>query len=134
MPITSVSKAQPMRECEINAVDALNNVIDKINNINKTLWEGSFSSGNITIPNLSDYYLFGVFLANELSVCFVYSPPGASTFTGGSLDVTSAPNMYSLACRAGRNGNTLSYEYSGSMAVKGTSVTKKNIVKIVGIL
>lgn len=34
MPIFTVSKTQPMRECEIAAIDALNLAITELNNLN----------------------------------------------------------------------------------------------------
>lgn len=134
MSITPVSKTQPMREGEINAIDALNNVIGKINNINKTLWQGTFNSGDITVANLSDYCLFGVYLESEASICLVFSPPGHPNFIGGTFDVNTTPNMFALACRCLRSGNTLTYRNAGYLNIAGTTINSRAITKIVGII
>ena len=134
MAISPVSKTQPMREGEIAAIDALNTAINQLNKANKTLWTGNWNNGDITVNELSNYSLFAVSLSDESAICLVYSPPNSSTFIGGTFDINTTPNVFALACRALRSGNTLTYRNAGYINVAGTSIISRSITKIVGII
>lgn len=135
MAISPVSKTQPMREGEIAAINSLNDVISIMNRANTQLWSGSLGSGNITVTGLENYSLFAVYLQNENSPCLVYSPPGDTHFIGTAMNISSTPTLFGISCNMTRNGNVLTYVYAASKNISGTSTfTKKNIVKIVGII
>ena len=135
MAISTVSKNQPMREGEIAAIDALNDVITIMNRANTQLWSGSLGSGNITVNGLENYSLFAVYLENENSPCLVYSPPGNTHFIGTAMAITSTPTLFGISCNLNRNDNNLTYVYAASKNISGTSTfTKKNVVKIIGII
>lgn len=103
-----------------NLVSAINENNTSIKNIGKLLWEGSFTSGSITVNGLSDYTTIIVIVGGATCIgSLAYGAGGAGVY--GSY----ATGIYNY--RFGVNGNTLTIDNinrGGSDGTKNVPVTK----------
>lgn len=117
---------------DINKVNAsdLNTIKSVVNNnasfIGKTLWEGSFSSGTISVPNLNEYTMICVFAGGLLMV-------GNQSYGGMVFrtyrNVTTTSWGYRLTYNA--TNNTLTIDTDNQGATDGTGLIA--ITKIIGV-
>lgn len=117
---------------DINKVNAsdLNEIKSVVNNnadiIGKTLWEGSFSTGTLTVPDLNKYTMICVFSANVLMI--------GNQYYGGTIfrlyrNVTMTSWGYRFDYNA--TNNTLSTSTDNPGASDGTN--QLTINKIIGV-
>lgn len=100
----------------------------------KTLWEGSASSGTITVPDTSKYLLFAVTIGGETVVC----ARTGNVITGSLLTSDTAGSQYSKSIYVALNGNAWSLTTIKELSHKASSnhgaASGKAITKIVGLI
>lgn len=117
---------------DINKVSAsdLNTIKSVVNNnasfIGKTLWEGTFSTGTLTVPNLNEYTVICIFSGSLMMI-------GNQSY-GGSVfrtyrNVTTTSWGYRFTYNA--TNNTLTTDTDNPGATDGTGLIAIN--KIVGV-
>lgn len=104
--------------------------------MNKVLWEGTWSSGQITIPNLKNYHLFALFDSEKGTVILV--PRTTSWFRGLGGYISDSENLWWYAINAeitNLENGTVKLIKQGGFMNKGTggmqSWTTTSIVGIV---
>lgn len=105
-------------------VGAINEENQLINKIGKLLWEGDFTSGNITVNGLSDYTLIAVDVAG--CICF-----GNLNYGGGSVGAYGSYGATEYTYRFSVNGDTLSINNENRGGSNGSA--NQPIRKIWGI-
>lgn len=105
-------------------VGAINEENQLINKIGKLLWEGDFTSGNITVDGLSDYTLIAVDVAG--CICF-----GNKNFGGGSVGAYASYSATEYTYRFNPNGDTLTIDNNNRGGSNGS--TNQSVRKIWGI-
>lgn len=75
--------------------------------VSRTLWTGSFGSGTITVPGLSDYHLLLIEGRTRTMLCVV-----GTTYVCGVMGMTiNTPGQVRLmGLSLGRSGDQLSYD------------------------
>lgn len=124
--VTLVNQPDVANENKVTASDmneiktAHNDTDTKLGNIGKLLWEGSFTSGSITINGLSDYTTIIAIVGGATCIgSLTYGSGGAGGY--GSY----ATSIYNY--RFGVNGNTLTIDNinrGGSDGTSNVAVTK----------
>lgn len=98
------------------------------------LWDGSWSSGDITVPNVRSYTMFLIYMANRVSVIPAFYNATDSTEyisgIGGRATSASAEYQYSFECTM--DGNTLTMVHCHSHQGAGNR-TAQTVSKIVGV-
>ena len=117
---------------DINKVNAsdLNEIKSVVNNntdfIGKTLWEGTFSTGTLTVPNLNEYTVICIFSGNLMMI-------GNQSYGGGVFrtyrNVTTTSWGYRFTYDA--TNNTLTTNTDNPGATDGTGLIAIN--KIIGV-
>lgn len=81
-------------------------------NVGVTLWEGSFSTGTITVEGLSNYSMFRIYPA-DIATTILCMRNGSSHIRGGSMFVSSSYTwVYSIGLTS--SGDELTYvDYTG---------------------
>lgn len=74
---------------------------DYINRMGKTLWTGSFTSGSINVPDLSNYYIIGVVAGGALCI-------GNKAFGGGIYGTWRGTSYGIVSYRINCSGDTIS--------------------------
>lgn len=135
MTISNISKTQPMREGEIDTIDAVNSLINKINNIGAVLWDGTWSKGETkTVDNLSNYCVFGLKFTGQATYLIGFSPSNATSLRLIGGNVSSTPVIFQYSASFDRTGDSLKYIAGGSINVASTSITPYTVEKIFGII
>lgn len=88
-------------------------------NVGVTLWEGSFSSGSITVEGLSNYTFFRIKLDSIATSMFALR--NGNVIRGGGL-FSSGNAVWSYGVGLTRSGDTLTYLDVSSMSIKSTGV------------
>lgn len=106
---------------------AINEINSRISKMGKTLWEGSFSSGTINVPEISNYSLIGIYVGNLLMI-------GNQYYGGSSFRTYQALTISAYAYRYTYNATneTLTIDSNNGGATNGTS--NLTITKIIGLI
>ena len=99
----------------------------------KTLWTGSWSSGDKTIAGLDKYTLFIVEMDGQGTRMLVISPPAASYFRGIGGYSSSSSNHTTYFIGANKSGTTLTMVNCHSVNQSG-SVTARTVSAIIGVI
>ena len=118
---------------DINKVNAsdMNQIKNVVNNntnlMNKTLWEGSFSTGTLNVPEISNYTVILVFVGNVMMV-------GNQRYGGTPITTYQQLTISNFAYRYTYNATneTLTTDNDNPGATNGTS--RQTITKIVGLI
>ncbi len=102
--------------------------------IGQVLWTGTWSSGSITVPGLSDYVLFAARLVDSRIWITGFSARNDSAFRLSSNHISNTPNVFAYALNALRDGNKLTMDIAGYANVLGENVYPSTVCEIVGIL
>lgn len=100
----------------------------------KTLWTGSWSTGDITVPNLTDYKLFAVAIDGTTNYMLCTIGSDGTDFKGIAGHAYSATNDTMYSIKATINGNTLTMGNCHTWTAGSSSRTAKTITAIIGIL
>ncbi len=103
-----------------------NNITSKRAEIGKTLWEGSFTTGTLQIPNLSDYSIIVIYVGGLAMI-------GNQRYGGTNFRTYRSASISSYAYRFTYNegNNTISTDTDNPGASDGTN--QLTITKIVGV-
>lgn len=103
-----------------------NNITTEFSKIGKTLWEGSFTTGTLQIPNLSDYTMICIFVGNLMMI-------GNQRYGGSNFRTYRSASISSYAYRFTYNegNNIISTDTDNPGASDGTN--QLTITKIVGV-
>lgn len=99
----------------------------------KTLWTGTWNSGDITVDGLSDYHMFFVSMDGQGTTIFVSMPEGVNYFRGIGGYASSGSNHATYFIGANRSDDTLTMVSCHSVNQAG-SVTARTVTQIIGIL
>lgn len=126
MAVFEWTEETPVTANNLNAMQEQNQdeVDNKIAKIGKTLWEGSFSSGSITIPGLSDYTYIIVMLSSV--ACF-----GTLTRGFGGMVAYGGYTIQHFAYRVKVSGNTMTIDNNERGGSSGSA--NEPITKIIGL-
>lgn len=102
--------------------------------IGQILWTGTWSSGSITVPGLSDYVLFAARLVDSRIWLTGFSARNDSAFRLSSNHISNTPNVFAYALNASRDGDKLTMDIAGYANVLGANVYPSTVCEIVGIL
>lgn len=102
--------------------------------VDTMIWSGDWSSGSITVDNLSNYHLFSIKLKDAATRLLCFSPSGGSDFRAWGGYVNTTPNVFAYALTATRSGNTLTMVKCGSINVEGATVSDQAVETIWGII
>lgn len=97
-----------------NLVDAINENVDNTSKIGKLLWQGSFSSGSITVDGLTNYNIIVVMLQNTIP-CI-----GTSQWGFGGIGKFASYQIDGYAYRFNPSGNTLTIDNNNKGGTDGT--------------
>ena len=111
--------------------------------LGKTLWTGSFKSGSIVVPGLSDYSIIGVYFSagttdsGEEVLAIMSRYYNGTKFSGGMVS-SSQTDMRLVSGLFSVSGNTLSYVQSCFITLGERGVVKfqyaRSAYKIIGII
>ncbi len=109
-----------------NVVNAINENVNNLSKIGKVLWEGSFSTGTLTIPHLNEYSLICVFAGSLVMI-------GNQSYGGLTFRAWRSTSFASYGYRFTYNAtnNTLTTDSDNPGASDGTN--QITITKIVGV-
>lgn len=99
---------------------------ESVERFGKLLWEGEFSTGSITVPNLSDYILIAVNVSGVM--CIGSQKYGGCVFTTYQQLTTST---YGYRYTYNENSNTLTVDSNNTGATNGS--TRQSVTQIFGI-
>lgn len=124
---TSVADINKVKDSDLNEIKSVvNNNATILGNMGKVLWTGSFQTGNITVPNLSDYTMIAVYVNNVMMLGNQYY--GGCSFTAyAGLTL----NHYGYRYTYDSANNKLTVDANNTGATDGTN--RQTITKIVGI-
>lgn len=122
---TSVADINKVKASDLNEIKSVVN--NNANFIGKTLWEGSFSSGTITVSEISDYKLIAIYVDNVMMLGNQYY--GGTTFATYAQLTTST---YAYRYTYNATNETLTIDSNNKGATNGTS--SLTITKIVGLI
>lgn len=133
-PIT----AADMNRIEQAIVDLNTTLISMQDSIYHILWEGSFSSGSITVPDLSDYHLVIIEGRNRAMLCVV----GSSYVCGVmGMTVNTQGQVRVMGLEFTRSGNRLSYgngfdvvDCRGNMGDVASVDSRIPVTRIIGLI
>ena len=120
IPVTA-NNLNVMQEQNQDEVD------NKIAKMGKTLWEGSFTSGTISVPDISNYKLIAIYVGNVMMLGNQYYG-GLSFTTYGQLTTVTYAYRYTYDA----TNETLATDSNNRGATNGT--TNLAITKIVGLI
>lgn len=119
-------KASDMNEIKSVVNENYDEANDKFSNIGKLLWNGSFSTGSITVNGISNYTMIAINVGGVL--CIGNQRYGGCVFTRyGNFDTTSYGYRYTY----NSTNETLTVDNEQTGATDGT--TRQTITEIYGI-
>lgn len=119
-------KASDMNEIKDVVNENYNETNQRLLNIGKQLWTGSFATGSITVPGISDYIMIAINVGGVL--CIGNQRYGGCVFTKfTTLETTSYGYRYTYDSI----NETLTVDASQTGATDGT--TRQTITEIYGI-
>ena len=101
-------------------------------NVNQTLWTGSWSSGNISVPGFSDYSVFEITFDEKATKALLMKHGGYLRGMGGFS--SSANSFMILGFGATFSGNTLTFGYAAERNIIADTQTELTVTSIVGIV
>lgn len=107
-------------------------VIITTDKVHKTLWTGSWSSGNISVPGFSDYSLFEITYDNKGSKTLAMKH--GTYFRGIGGFPASASTFMILGFGATFSGNTLTFGYAAERNIIAGTQTELTVTSIIGIV
>lgn len=109
-----------------NVVNAINENVNNLSKFGKTLWEGSFSTGTLTIPHLNEYSVICIWTSNLMMI-------GNQYYGGGVLRAYrgTAIGTWGYRFTYDATNNTLTTDTDNPGASNGTD--QLTIRKIVGV-
>lgn len=129
---TSVADINKVKASDLNEIKSVvNNNGTELSNfedrLGKTLWEGSFTSGTLSVPGISEYKLLGVYSGNLIMI-------GNQYYGGSSFRTYQALTISAYAYRYTYNATneTLTTDGNNGGATNGTANIA--ITKIVGLI
>ena len=129
MAVFEWTEETPVTANNLNVMQEQNQdeVDNKLSEMGKTLWEGSFSSGTISVPNISDYKLIAIYVGNVMMLGNQYY--GGTTFTTyAQLTISSYGYRYTYSA----TNETLTTDDNNKGATNGSAL--QTITKIVGLI
>ena len=107
-------------------------IIITTDKVHKTLWTGSWSSGNISVPEFSDYSLFEITYDNKGTKSL--ATKHGIYFRGLGGFAASASSFMILGFGATFSGNTLTFGYAAERNIIADTQTELTVTSIVGIV
>lgn len=111
--------------------------------ITKSLWSGTWSSGDITIDGINDYTLFKVRVARKSDheergvalLCTIAIDSSDNQYFGGECGIpVSATAINAFYFRATKNGNTLTFLFCYQETYGSSSFTAHEVIEIIGVI
>ena len=103
------------------------NILEKLNHIGKELWTGTFTTGTLNVPNLSDYTIICIYVNNVMMIGNQYY--GGTSFRGyRSISIANWGYRFTYDS----TNETLSTDTDNPGASDGTN--QLTITKIVGLI
>ena len=106
---------------------AINEINSRLSKMGKTLWEGSFTSGTITVPDISKYKLIAIYVGNVMMLGNQYYG-GLSFATYAQLTTMTYAYRYTYDA----TNETLTTDSNNRGATNGTA--NLEITKIIGLI
>ena len=97
-----------------------------------TLWDGSWSKGNITVPDTSKYRMFMITMSGQGTCIPVFRMEGNLRGIGGYINDDGKVVTYQFT--ATYEGNTWTWGGCHSGIIGGTSTTNRTVTKVWGLL
>ena len=129
MAVFEWTEETPVTANNLNVMQEQNQdeVDRKIAEMGKTLWEGSFTSGTLNVPNISDYKLIAIYVGSIMMLGNQYY--GGTTFTTyAQLTISSYGYRYTYNAT---NETLTTYSNNRCATSGGANVA---ITKIVGLI
>lgn len=102
-------------------------------NVDQTLWSGSWSKGNITVPNFSRFNLFKFTFEDSGTTALIMKHGKYIRGIGGYVQTT-GDSVGLLAFTGSYSGNTLTFSYAQSVNVITGNYDNRIVSSIIGII